>query len=451
MQTLLETARGNRLTLRPDAKIREAIEKGGRIRLGLSPLHVHLRESRPETVQARPLRGSLRVPGVWRLHAREEDGELWLGPVIGIFTSSARKRSARLFAGLTGRFRRLITSAREMGAIAYVFTPKGIQWDNKIIRGYTYLPHGRGGRWVQGVFPFPNVVYNRVPTRRAEARRPVRRARLRLLDEPGLTLFNPEFLDKWRVYEILRTDDALRPHLPVTSVCGGISQLLPFIREHRRVYLKMADGSLGKGTVRIELTDRGSYRWRATRPGGHMVRRTLKNPANLKASLNRLRRGRRYLMQQAVPLLKAGDRPFDVRALVQKDGTGRWQVTGMAARIAGKGQITTHRPRGGSRARLSPLIRSIFQDEATARRITHELQRVILRAAEVFDKATGNRHGELSLDVGLDARGHPWIFELNSKPAIFDEPSIRRVARKRLLNYCFTRGGFSPWANGDAG
>ena len=46
MGTLLETARGNRLTLRPDAKIREAIEKGGRIRLGLLPLHVHLRESR---------------------------------------------------------------------------------------------------------------------------------------------------------------------------------------------------------------------------------------------------------------------------------------------------------------------------------------------------------------------------------------------------------------------
>src|SRR5690606_26948898 len=136
--------------------------------------------------------------------------------------------------------------------------------------------------------------------------------------------------------EILRADEDLRRHLPATSVCLGISQFLPFLREHRRVYLKMADGSLGRGTVRVELAEDGSYRWRATRPGGHMVHRVLRRPANLKSSLDRLRRrGRRYLMQQAVPLLKAGERPFDVRALVQKDASGRWQVTGMAARIAG--------------------------------------------------------------------------------------------------------------------
>ena len=76
---------------------------------------------------------------------------------------------------------------------------------------------------------------------------------------------------------------------------------------------------------------------------------------------------------------------------------------------------------------------------------------MILRAASVFDSATGNNHGELSMDIGLDAKGHPWIFEINSKPAIFDEPSIRRVARKRLLNYCFTRGGFTARATDGAG
>lgn len=449
--TLVEAARGNRLMLQPDEKSLAVIEQGGPVRLGLLPLHVRGKEGRSNLINARPFKGNLRMPGAWRLHAREENGELFIGPVIGIFTSSARRNSTRLFAGLTVRFRRFIALAREMGALAYVFTPKGIQWDSKIIHGYTYLTHGKGGRWVRGIFPFPNVVYNRVPTRRAEGRTRVKRARLRLLKEPGLSLFNPEFLDKWSVYEILRADDALKAHLPVTSPCNGVSQFLDFLEKHRRVYLKMADGSLGKGTVRVDLIDQGRFRWRATRAGGHMVHRTMRRSAQLKASLNRLRRGRKYLMQQAVTLLKAGERPFDIRALVQKDTSGHWQVTGMAARIAGKGQITTHRPRGGSRARLVPLIRSIFHDEATTRRITHELQRVILRAADIFDKATGNNHGELSMDIGLDAKGHPWIFEINSKPAIFDEPSIRRVARKRLLNYCFTRGGFSVKATGDTG
>ncbi len=113
----------------------------------------------------------------------------------------------------------------------------------------------------------------------------------------------------------------------------------------------MADGSLGKGTARVELAGDGRFRWHATRPGGHMIHRTLRRKAELDLLLKRLRRGRKYLMQQAVELLQTSGRPFDIRALVQKDASGHWQVTGMAARIVGKGQITTHRPRGGSRAR----------------------------------------------------------------------------------------------------
>lgn len=449
--TLVQGAKGNRIRIRAGAETLEALKKRGHIRIGLLPLAAGVDERRPGEMSARPMRGRLSIPGSWRLHVDIGEGVVRMGPVIGIFTSSKRRASRRPYAGLTERFRRFILLAREMGAIAYVFTPKGIHWESKIIRGYTYLPRGKSARWVKGAFPFPDVVYNRVPTRKAERRKSVRQARLRLLAEPGLDLFNPEFLDKWSVYEILRKDDALRPHLPVTVPCTRASELLPFLREHRRVYLKMADGSLGKGTVRVELLEGGRYRWHATRPGGHMIHRTLRREAELRALLTRLRRGRRYLMQKGVMLLKAGDRPFDIRALVQKDTQGRWQVTGMAARIAGRGQITTHRPRGGSRARLVPLIRSIFGDESRTRRITQELHRVIVRAAEVFDSATGNRHGELSMDVGLDATGHPWIFELNSKPAIFDEPSIRRVARKRLLNYCFTRSGFFPGTTGTGG
>ena len=448
--TLVDGIKGKSLRMRPDPESLEAIQEGGALRFGLLPLDVRWSPERPDVIRLRSLAGKLLIPGEWRVHVRARDGEVMMGPVIGIFTSSRRPGSRRPFASLTERFRRMICLAREMGALAYVFTPAGIQWNTKVIQGYTYLPRARGGRWVRGIFPFPNVVYNRVPTRKAEKRRRVRLARLRLLNEPGLNLFNPAFLDKWTVYQILRQDEALRQHLPITQPCQNFSQLMAFLDQHRSVYLKMADGSLGKGTARVELTGDGRFRWHATRPGGQMIHRTLRGKAELGRVFKRLRRGRKYLMQQAVDLLHTKGRPFDIRALVQKDAAGHWQVTGMAARIAGKGQITTHRPRGGSRARLVPLIRSIFQDEVRTRKITQELHRVILKAAEVFDAATGHNHGELSMDVGLDRTGRPWIFEINSKPAVFDEPSIRRVARKRLLHYCFSRGGFPPKASGGA-
>ena len=134
-----------------------------------------------------------------------------------------------------------------MGAIAYVFTPKGIQWDNKIIRGYTYLPHGRAADGSRASFHFPTWSTIACPYPPGRSARPVSRGAAAPFGEPGLTLFNPEFLDKWRVYEILRTDDALQTASTRDSVCGGISSSFPLSREHRRVYLKMADGSWARG------------------------------------------------------------------------------------------------------------------------------------------------------------------------------------------------------------
>ena len=444
--TLVRGTRGHRIRLRAGADACEALKRGDEVRLGLHPLAVTGEGQRPGDLSARPMLGRLSIPGSWRLHVDVRDGVVRIGPVIGIFTSSCRRGARRPFAGLTARFRRFIALAREMGAIAYVFTPKGIHWQSKIIRGYTYLPAGKGHRWVRGAFPFPDVVYNRVPTRKAERRKSVREARLRLLAEPGLDLFNPEFLDKWSVYQILSKDETLRAYLPATTPCTGAASLLSFLREHGRVYLKMADGSLGKGTVRVELLKGGGFGWHATRPGGHMVHRTLRKEAQLRGGAGP------PAPRPPVPDAEGGTPAQDGRPALRHPGAGAERRPrplagdGDGRPHRGRGQITTHRPRGGSRARLSPLIRSIFRDEAKARHITQELHRVIVRAAEVFDRATGDRHGELSMDVGLDAAGHPWIFELNSKPAVFDEPSIRRVARRRLLNYCFSCSGFAPRA-----
>lgn len=443
MQILLNGAARGALIARPDINAARLFEEIDSVQLGLSELWLQPpKEAQRQRRVLRPKAGELQVPGKWRLHVRKSDKGPMLGPVIAVFTSSSKRRSSRPFGPLSSRFRKLIEQSRQMGALAFVFTPRGIRWSRRSIVGYTWIGSGKSGRWIRGVFPFPNVVYNRVPTRKAERRPKVNRARKRLLEEPDLHFFNPQFLDKWEVYQVLMPNSKINAFLPETSQCRRTKDLIPFLKEHRHVYLKMAGGSLGNGTAKVDLESNGRMRWRATKKGRGMASRMLKGTGALSSELRRLRRGRTYLMQQAISLLRVNGRPFDIRALVQKDLDEGWRVTGMAARIAGKGQITTHRPRGGSRAKLAPLLNVTFNDKERARQVLQELQRVIILAAQAFDQATGGRHGELSMDVGLDQDGRPWILELNAKPAIFDEPAIRRVARKRLLRYCFRKGGF---------
>lgn len=443
MGITLKQAAGGGLCLQGDLEeLRGAMDAGLPAQIGTSRVRL-----RPSRVKDRLLLqadgGSFKVPGTWRLRWTESDGRIRIGPVLAIFTSSSRRRGARRFAGLTGRFRRFVEDSRRMGALAFVFTPKGVKWTTRTITGFTFVGRGKRGRWVPGTFPFPNVVYNRVPNRRAESRPLVRSVLERLLTDPELHIFNPRFLDKWEVYEILSRSEGVSEHVPATERCESLEGLLRFVRAHRHVYLKMAGGSLGRGTARVDLSPSGRFRWRATRPGGHMVKMNLKGERALDRQLQRLRRRGPYLMQEAVQVLRSKGRPFDVRALVQKDPDGRWRITGTAARIAGPGQITTHRPRGGSRAKLVPLIRSIFRSPEAAGRVIQELNRVILRAAEAFDRETGWGHGEVSMDVAIDREGRPWVLEINSKPMVFDEPAIRRLARKRLLRYCFSKAGFN--------
>ncbi len=434
-----------KLVARLDPPAMDRMQAASKLRFGLSAVNLQtLTTPQGERALISPTQGRLRIPGrQLKLHVAEKDGVLTLGPVLAIFTSAQRNNARRRYATLSGRFQRFIVDARSMGALAYVFTPRGVNWTKRTVTGYTWLGSGKHGRWVKGTFPFPNVVYNRVPTRKAERRTRVNRVRRRLLAEQGMHLFNPKFLDKWQVYQILRNVEGVREHLPQTQPYRRVSELIGFLERHKNVYIKMAGGSLGKGTARIDLLENGKIRWRETRHKGHIVARTLSGQKALAERMRLLSRGRHYLMQQGIQLLRSNGRPFDVRALVQKEPSGAWSVTGMAARVAGPRQITTHRPRGGSRAKLPPLIRSAFPEKGRAQQVQEELERVIIEAAEAFDNETGGSHGELSMDVAIDQKGRPWVLELNAKPAIFDEPSIRKFARRRLLNYCFFLGGFT--------
>ena len=99
---------------------------------------------------------------------------------------------------------------------------------------------------------------------------------------------------------------------------------------------------------------------------------------------------------------------------------------------------------GGTRGRVHSLLRHAFRDEERAEEVALNLRRAIETAATAFDDATRGNHGELSLDVGIDPAGHPWILEMNAKPMVFDEPSIRKDARRRFREYCFARSDFLP-------
>lgn len=335
-------------------------------------------------------------------------------------------------------FAQIIRRGHEADVLVYVFSPDGVDWGSGRVRGWRCGPMGTPpNRWVMRSFPLPDAVYNRVPTRIAESRLSVQRTlrtfRRVLGDDFGDKVFNPHYLNKSMVNRALVRHQEVARHLPATAPLRDSAGLYRFFQRYGRVYLKAVGGSLGNHIMELAAVPGGSWRLRYN----HGPRRTkvahFSSWAGTWDMISRLTRGRLFVMQQAIPLARADGRPYDLRLLVQKQPDGQWRFTGGAARVAGRGQITTHVPRGGRRMAMATALSKAFGAEAE--RLAAEVARLTEKAAAALEQSLGRRFVELSLDVGVDRHGYPWIFELNAKPLHFDEVDIQRRRVSNLIDY----------------
>lgn len=375
-----------------------------RIRIGLPPLHP----------------GRIRTRIRWKVR----NDQLILGPVLGILTVGEGME----FRGNRENFRDIFLSGKRLGALVYVFTPGGIQWSDKKIRGFVY--DEKQGTWVEMMLPFPHVVYNRIPTRKWEKRSEVRKTLKRLGNLPNLTLFNRSFFNKYMLFHMLRDTPDISSFLPDTKKLDSLASLKSFCSRYPFVYLKPVLGKAGQGIMRI---DRWQNRWRLRRV--HQQRAITRQFATLEGLWRHIRKKvlkKQYIIQQGIPLCKYRGRPFDVRVLVQKDGVGEWIVTGFGIRRAGANSITTHVPRGGSILSPHVVLHKLFGDFAD--QVTERIHQTALKFAKTLERKFVDL-AEMSMDMGLTRDGRLWFFEANAKPEKFDEPRIRRSSLANLIEY----------------
>ena len=169
--------------------------------------------------------------------------------------------------------------------------------------------------------------------------------------------------------------------------------------------------------------------------GKKATRYKFKTAKGLKNKLRLLIGNEQYIAQQGISLPRYQKRPFDLRVLVQKNGKGRWSITGIGARVAGSRSITTHVPRGGTIEDPQMLLQHVFGVD-TAAIILRQASKTALTIAKQIEKGQRTRLGEMSMDLGVDAQGHLWFFEANAKPMKFDEPHIREKSLENTVLYC---------------
>ncbi|MFT9486396.1 MAG: YheC/YheD family protein [Tepidibacillus sp.] len=356
-----------------------------------------------------------------------------IGPIVGILTTSGFKT----FRGNRKNFIDIIQTGIKTGVLVYVFTPESIEQGSKTVKAHLYYPEQK--KWDSVSMPLPDVVYNRIPTRREE-RLPIVQQTIQFLETEGIPFFNPHFFNKWSLYQWMGESHELAPILPDTAILER-TRLQNLLKKYQMLYLKPIHGKAGIGFMKVQKKDNlFNLTYQAQQITYHQQ---FVDFNHLWKKVKKLANNKEYIIQQGIHLSTYQGRPYDIRVLVQKNGKGQWHMTGMGIRVAGEQSITTHVPQGGYIQSVDTVFHETFGNELTEK-WKHKTALLTTKIAQHIEKKVGHSLGEMSMDLGIDKNGDIWFFEANAKPMEFDEPNIRQTSLLRLLQYFRYLSGFVP-------
>jgi hypothetical protein len=368
-----------------------------------------------------------------QVHLFYENNTLYVGPLVGIITTGFTPSTLRPFGDRSVFFERLLSLQESVGVIPYIFGPQHINWDTEEIEAFFY--HKKS--WQKQLIPFPNVIYDRVPNRRSENRNELKNVKKRMQQEYFIPWYNPGFFNKLDVHEKLYNDYKAYRYLPETVPFTSFSHIEALLADYGHVYLKPANGSLGIGIHQI-LYDKmeGHYFCRYIDDNGVKRLQKFTTLENLVNHVFRNKSLSNMLVQQGISLIKVNQRPVDFRVHTNKDENGVWQISAMAAKIAGSGSVTTHVKNGG----IIKSLDEIFSLEEL-NTYTSKLKEAALQLSYSLEKQMDGIIGEIGFDLGIDNKGNVWLFEANSKPgrSIFTHPKLKEFdLLTRKLSLAFT-------------
>lgn len=357
-----------------------------------------------------------------------------IGPILGIM--STPRANPGLFANCQSEsFAEIINIAERMNCVCFVFNPLDIDWSKNAVWGYQYSCKVIPGEWERRLFPLPSVIYNRIPNRTLENRQDIKNTVLHLKEKYRSRFFNPFFLDKLLTHTILCSNEQIKTFLPKTLKLQHPDTITKMLHLFNSVYLKPAASSLGSEIARIT---KNNNRYDFIYQSLNHIRRdgSVTDCSKIMSELPLPVNTQEYLVQQAINLAEFNGRPFDLRLLMQKNRYGKWQKTGLAARIAGEGSISTHLFYGGSRSPAEKIIKqAAAYYQFSFAEVKKQLDKIQSLIPRTIEKAYRESFGELEMDIGIDRLGKVWFLEANSKPFRFDEELIRAKSSVRLIHY----------------
>lgn len=358
-----------------------------------------------------------------------------LGPVIGILTEVNDNKDVISFPAIQHLCKELAEELAQIGGFFYLFGLQNFHEDK--IHGYFYHDH----TWTKHHFPYPDVIYNRLHSRRADASTTFLKLK-KMLEDKEIPIFNSRFFSKDETYQLLVKNSTIENHLPLTGKLT-YSNLISMLKIFPLLYIKPVHGSQGRNIIHMEFLNN---QYIATISSGKKKGKSqlFTDEKKLWKWLEGYAKRRSYICQQGIDFQKWQGRSLDFRILCHKNYQNNWTITSTVARIAQKKAIVANLAQGAEMQPAKVVLNELLNPER-ASHILEELKALALKIANILSDNTDGYLGELGIDIGMDKKGHLWVIEVNSKPSKKLEEHIEktRPSTKALLEY-FIALSFSP-------
>ncbi|WP_110113831.1 YheC/YheD family protein [Bacillus sp. CGMCC 1.16541] len=350
-------------------------------------------------------------------HVADAKGKL--GPVIGVLTS--RTVLSNLHSKTYDLLQTVECYVHEGGGLLFLFCDQGLY--HRSIHGMIFDRTTQ--QWIKAIVPYPDVIYNRFPSRKHENQSYMKQAFQKIKSEK-IPIFNPSFFSKWEVYLLLQNHPSLKKHLPYTILFQQPSDIEQMLNLHEKIYIKPSNSSKGNGIFTLSRDSNGAIQYESPLTKSHLETIHTIVHDHLQDS------SKQWILQEAISSDCIDEKRYDLRILVHQQ-SGEFSISGIGIRQSQTQSITTHTLNGGVIVPFSAIEDQV--DRLLLDRLVNECGQCLAKQLGLI--------GEFSMDMVKSIKNEYYILEVNAKPMIFDEPIIQKQGMYRLLNLFYELAGFS--------
>ncbi|MBR2565603.1 MAG: YheC/YheD family protein [Paenibacillus sp.] len=220
---------------------------------------------------------------------------------------------------------------------------------------------------------------------------------------------------KWEVHRTLSRCSIIRKLLvPTSRAKSPIPWEIWLARWPKGLFFKPESGTHGKNTFRLSMADIPSVWYAEGRnTNNEPFHLTFHQASDVSSWLESHQAVQKMIVQPYLELSHYG-RAFDIRALVQKNGQGRWTLTGCMVREGPDNSLTSNLHGGGTAYPADAYLNERYGEDLAASLLT-QISHTASLIPPLLESRFG-RLGELGLDFGADVHGQLWLIEVNSRP-----------------------------------